>query len=245
MVPNTIYFAEQVGLDLEELRYLSICRDLATPYLPAQIKKRIDRSIFDLSLLLADKDYAAREKLQYGKFAFFSKGKIDYTPHFDHIDKLLDAIANRKICIVYYKAAGKSVGKEHKFAPSKFASMNNALYILGAGVLNDFKTIRHLSNFAVHRIQDVIITDKKFDFEIPEVEYEMFGMPWHEPKTFTILFKSGKVADYVRERIWAESQQLNEMPDGKLQLTVTTTSEQELMAWVRSFGDEVEAVKAN
>lgn len=233
----------RLGLEHEELRYLAICRDLATPYLPEQIKNRIDRSIFDFSMLLADKDYAVRENLQSPKFAFFNKGKIDYTPHYAHIDKLLDAMEQRRICLVLYKAAGKSRGKEHKFAPSRFASMNNTLYILGADVLDDFKSTRHLSNFAVQRILDVAITDKEITFDIPETEYEMFGLPWHEPKTFAIVFKAGKPADYVRERIWADKQQLDELPDGSVRLTITTTSEQELMAWVRSFGDEVKAVE--
>lgn len=31
----------RLGLDFEELRYLAICRDLASPYLSEQIKKRL------------------------------------------------------------------------------------------------------------------------------------------------------------------------------------------------------------
>ncbi|MBO4300622.1 MAG: WYL domain-containing protein, partial [Desulfovibrio sp.] len=45
-------------------------------------------------------------------------------------------------------------------------------------------------------------------------------------------------ADYVRERIWAESQKMEDTEDGGVLLEITTRSEPELMAWVRSFGDK-------
>lgn len=56
--------------------------------------------------------------------------------------------------------------------------------------------------------------------------------------TFRIRFTAGKAAEYVRERIWAEAQKLEETPDGGVLLEITTRSEPELMAWVRSFGPE-------
>ncbi|MBQ7609312.1 MAG: hypothetical protein IJU76_15295 [Desulfovibrionaceae bacterium] len=77
------------GLEFEELRYLSICRDLAAPYLPEQVTQRIDRSIFNFSMLMSDIAYADRDKVQGAQFIFYSKGRIDYTPHFEHINLLV------------------------------------------------------------------------------------------------------------------------------------------------------------
>ncbi len=230
----------RLGLEFEELRYLSICRDLAAPYLPDQIKKRVDESIFNFSMLMADQGFAEREKAQKQQCAFFSKGRIDYSPHFEHIERLVQAMEGKRICLVRYKAAGKSKAKEHRFAVSRIVSMNNALYTLGAGVTEDFKEMRHLTNLAVHRIKDVILTDKLVPFAIPDADPGMFGLPWHEPRTFRIRFKPGKVADYVRERIWADNQRLEELEDGSLLLELTTRSEPEVVAWVRSFGEDAE-----
>lgn len=228
----------RLGLDFEELRYLSICRDLATPYLPEQIKKRVDESIFNFSLLMADAAFAEREKAQGPQFIFHSKGWIDYSPHFGHLEHLVQAIEENRICLVRYKAAGKQDVKEHRFAPHRIVSMNNALYALGAGVTEDFKSMRHLTNLAVHRIEDVTLTDKHITFEIPDSDPGMFGLPWHEPRTFRIRFKPGRASDYVRERIWADNQRLSELEDGGVLLELTTRSEPELSAWVRSFGEE-------
>lgn len=228
----------RLGLEFEELRYLSICRDLAAPYLPDQIKKRVDESIFNFSMLMADQGFAEREKAQKQQCAFFSKGRIDYSPHFEHIERLVQAMEGKRICLVRYKAAGKSKAKEHRFAVSRIVSMNNALYALGAGVTEDFKEMRHLTNLAIHRIHDVTLTDKLILFDIPESNPGMFGLPWHEPRTFRIRFAPGKAADYVRERIWADQQKLEELEDGGVLLELTTRSEPEVMAWVRSFGEE-------
>jgi hypothetical protein len=228
----------RLGLDFEELRYLSVCRDLAATTLPGQVRKRVDDTIFNLSVLMADRGFAERAKAQKTQLTFFSKGYIDYTPHFAHIEKLLQASEERLICLVRYKAAGKNEDKEHRFAPGRIVSMNGALYVLGAGVTENFREIRHLTNMAIHRITDLTLTERKFTFVLPEIESNTFGLPWHEPKTFCIRFKAGKAADYVRERIWADEQTLEDTKDGGVLLELTTRSEPEVMAWIRSFGDE-------
>lgn len=116
--------------------------------------------------------------------------------------------------------------------------MSNALYSIGATVTDDFKEIQHLVNLAIHRISEVILTEKSFAFQIPESAPGTFGLPWHEPRLFRIRFSPGKAADYVRERIWADQQQITDAEDGVILLEITTRSEPELMAWVRSFGDQ-------
>jgi hypothetical protein len=147
-------------------------------------------------------------------------------------------VEERRICLVLYKAAGKSEGKEHRFAPGRIIGMSNALYVIGADLTENLLEIRHLSNLAVHRIQDVVLTERKYRMELPEASPDEFGLPWHEPRNFRIFFKPGRAADYVRERIWSENQRFEEHDDGSLLLELTTRSEPELQAWVRSFGEE-------
>jgi predicted DNA-binding transcriptional regulator YafY len=228
----------RLGLDFEELRYLAVCRDLAASTLPEQVRQRVEATIFSLSMLMADRDYAERDQAQKRQFSFFSKGKIDYTPHFEHLEKLTQAAEERRICLVRYKSGGKSEVREYRFAPGRVVGMSGALYILGGDVSENFKEMRRMLSLAVHRIHDVILIERRFDFDLPEAEPGAFGLPWHEPRTFRIAFKPGKAADYVRERIWADEQKLEELEDGGVLLELTTRSEPELMAWVRSFGEE-------
>ncbi len=234
-----------LGLEREELRYLAICRDLAGAVLPVQHLEHIDNTLMNLSVLMADCDFAHRDSIQGEQCAFFSKGKIDYTPHREHLDILTQAVEHQKIVLVRYKASGGATIKEHRFVPAKLVAMNNALYVLGATLLEDFSKVKYFSNFAVHRIQDAILLERSFRIDFPVINPQTFGLPWHEPKSFSIRFQEGKAADYVRERIWADEQRLEEIDEkegGGLVLHVTTRSEPELMAWVRSFGDGVEVV---
>jgi predicted DNA-binding transcriptional regulator YafY len=234
----------RLGLDFEELRYLSVCRDLAGPILPEQVRRRVDDTIFNLSMLMADQGFTARDKLRNAEFNFFSKGRIDYSSHFGHIELLLKAKEEKQVCRVAYKASGMEAYREHLFAPGHIICMSNALYVLGASVKDSFSEIHHLTNMAIHRILEVAETGRFFFFELPEMELNAFGLPWHEPKTFRIRFTPGKASDYIKERIWADNQKLESLADGGVILELTTRSEPELMAWVRSFGQEAELLPA-
>lgn len=230
----------RLGLEFEELRYLAICRDLAAPYLSEQVRERVDRSIFSFSMLMADQDYAERERVQKKHVGYCAKGWIDYTPYFEFLEKLVEAIDKKIICLVLYKASINKPSKEHRFAPNRIVSMNNALYALGVDVTDDFKGVRHLTNLAIHRIKDITLTERKVGFPIPEADLGLFGLPWHEPRVFRIHFTSEKAIQYVRERIWSDKQKMKRQKDGSLILEMVSRSEPEVVAWVRSFGEDAE-----
>ncbi len=234
--PSTTH--HQLGLNFEELRYLRLCRDLGENVLPRQVCGRIDESIFRFSLLMAEATALEKDRLKEPQFAFFAKGRIDCSPFSHIIDMLLEAQATSRICLVNYRAAGSQVCKLHQFAVGRLVCMNNALYALGADVDEDFVNMRHPGSLAIHRIKSVEITSHPVKFKLPEADPGTFGLPWHEPRDFHIHFSAGRAADYVRERIWADSQTLEELADGSLILHITTRSEPELTAWVRSFGDD-------
>lgn len=231
------------GLDFEELRYLAICRDLATPYLSQQAQQRVDESIFSMSMLLADPAYANREEAQKPQYHFFSKGRIDYTPHHEHLELLVEAQTQKLACLILYRAVGKDNTREHRFAINQLLSMNNAIYALGAILTDDFKSVCHFAHLAIHRIVDVTLTNKHFAIQFPQFDRELFGLPWHEPRKFSIHFKAGKAAEYVRERIWSDTQTIKTQDDNSIILEIMTHSEPELLAWVRSFGDEANIVE--
>ena len=48
----------------------------------------------------------------------------------------------------------------------------------------------------------------------------------------------GFAAGFVAERIWSPDQQIERLPDGKIHLSFSVSSEPELVAWLLSFGDE-------
>lgn len=233
ILPQT---GQPFGMHCEEIRYIALCKELAAPYLPKQILKRIDTSISHLFLTLMEPSSAGDKENVY---AFFSKGHIDYTPHFKHLELLEQAIAEKQICRILYRASGRQEAREHCVLPLRLVSMNNALYLIGAAPTEDMTNIRYHTNMAIHRIQKLELTQARYTAALPEEDADnLFGLPWHEPRTFHIHFNPGKPSDYVRERVWSNSQVMHPLADGSLLLQITTRSEPELLAWVRSFGPE-------
>ena len=57
-----------LGLDCEELRFLQICRDLACSYLPSQVQRRVDDSLFRLAMQLADTSATLHDTLDAAGF---------------------------------------------------------------------------------------------------------------------------------------------------------------------------------
>lgn len=225
-------------LEVRELRYLAICRDLAEPYLPAQLFMAFDRDLRRLALFLCDESNFPQPNKP---FAFFSKGYIDYTLFFDEIDRIAQAIDEKMVLQLDYKALGADEVKHYLFAPHRIAGVNGALYVLGA-VVNPDLSFSFRSSFAIHRINKVTLSGERFAVALTELDDRFYGLPWHEPRTFVIHFKAGKSTDYVRERMWTKNQRLRDLANGDLELELTTTAEAELLAWVRSFGSEAQLI---
>lgn len=231
-----------LNLDFNELRYLRLCRELLLPCLTPQAAAALDESLFKFALFMAETDLSQQDK---GQFAFFSKGRIDYTAQRQNIASLIEAQAGRRVCRVEYQALGSHEPRLHNFVPSRLISMNQALYALGADTDADMQELLYPVNLAVHRIRSLTITNVSVDFALPDGDPGTFGLPWHEPVAHRIHFRAGKAADYVRERVWAAHQEMIELPDGSLELRITTRSTPELMAWVRSFGEEATLLPAD
>lgn len=190
-------------------------------------------------MLLADREYAEREKVQREQIGYCLKGRIDYTPFLEILDKLVIAMEEKRICIVRYKPPAKEIS-EHRLAVSRIIAMNNALYVLGASVSESMEEITKLTYLAVHRVKEITLTDKKWRFSMADVELRLFGLPWHDPRLFRIKFSSRGAAQYVRERVWSELQKISELPDGGIVLEMVSRSEPEVIAWIRSFGEDAQ-----
>lgn len=227
-----------LGIHSEEVRYLSVCRDLALPTLPAEIISRVDDTIFNLSMRLTERE--RQSELGQPVISFFNKGRIDYKGFFPTLQKMQTAIEKKQICRIFYRALGTDEGRWHDFLPHKLVCMNQVLYFYGALLnKNDLEKIEHFNTLALHRMEEVIFTSHTSGVEFPVEDSGAFGMPWHRPCVSRVHFRKGKAARYVAERIWSVPQQIEWLEDGSLELEIVVNSIPELTAWIRSFGDEV------
>ena len=221
-----------LGFSFEELRYLAICRDLAAPFLPEGVASRINRSLTTLALQLGEGPALTVAGEQIG---FQSKGFIDYTPHFPTIATLRQAIEKRQICEVVYRAGGRENDNTYRYAPGRILAMSGTLYMLGYRLSERSLLPERPTTFSVHRIKQVVPTGEHFRFNAADGDARAFGLNWHEPRRIAVHI-APEAVDYVRDRVWSDDQTIEEHNDGSITLTVTTTGEKELKAWVWSFG---------
>ncbi|WP_290920213.1 WYL domain-containing protein [Halodesulfovibrio sp.] len=229
------------ALDFEELRFLNIYKDLAHKILPTEAAKRIGSTIMNLSCLLSDRDYPERHNAQQQQVWFSTKGYIDYSMHQKEINTFLSAITNKKFCYVTYTPLRSATPKEYFYAPERIVFSNNAYYVLGHKVSRNNNQEIRPTNLAVHRIKEVTPTNQTFSYEVKENNLGYFGLKWHEPKEFSIFF-TPKVAPYIKERTWSSYEYIEEDDEGNVVLTIASTSELELEAWIRSFGSDAELI---
>ncbi|OCG58805.1 hypothetical protein A9G41_10365 [Gilliamella sp. Nev5-1] len=223
-----------LGLDYQELQYLSICQELSKPFLPEEVIKRIDKILLQFSMLLLESDSAKCSPMSKS-IVFLSKGQIDYTEKLDLIENILNCIEKQFFCHIHYIASDSKEGKSYYFVPQKLIAMNNALYVYGAITNNIATELVHTICLAIHRIKKLDLIKQTTSISISSLNINTFGLPWHEPRTFSIKFTKD-AANYVKERIWCHGQKIEQIDNGEIILTVTTSSEPELKAWVRSFG---------
>lgn len=240
--------ANSLGLDVEEVRYLSICRDLADPFLSDEIKDRIDKRILSMAIELIGENRTYENgvgQLIEPEYSFFMKGKIDYSKSSNVIKQLEAAIKKNTIVNVDYFSVNSGSEKSINFIPLKIICNNSAIYIIGCRLNDNYDLVESKKiSLAVHRIKDVFLTDKTFKVQSLPNELMDFGLPWESSLTeFLIRFKAGRVIDYIKERIWAKDQKIRLLPNGDLELSFKTKSVPEVYAWCRSFGDQVALVK--
>ena len=238
-----------LGLDTAELHYLSVCKDLAAPYLSDDVAERLDKIIMDVSINSLGKgadDNKVYSQIIHPDYNFYSKGRIDYEPYVDTISRIEQAVRELQAVKLKYASANSNAVKDIIMVPMSFAVLGGAIYALGEQLKDDFSK-DHVISLAVHRIQGVEDTGRIFkESDLPFISYRDFGLPWQEtPSEFCIVIKAGTAANYVRERTWAGGQKLEDLPNGDVRLTFKSRSLREIITWCRGFGDKLVSVSVD
>ncbi|WP_085581018.1 helix-turn-helix transcriptional regulator [Thalassospira mesophila] len=218
-----------LGFSFEELHFLAICRDLATPFLSKDATDRIGKTLANIALGLGE-DSPTSVPIR-----FHSKGVIDYTPHLTTLSMLREAIKHKKICEIQYIATGRKIEKSYRYAPGRILIMGGTIYVHGYQMEETSLLPGRPTTFSLHRITQITTAQEYFLFNADADEVRCFGLSWHEPLRMKIHI-APQAADYVRDRIWSDDQIIEDHPDGSLTLTFVTTSQKEVNAWVMSFG---------
>jgi predicted DNA-binding transcriptional regulator YafY len=157
-------------------------------------------------------------------------------------DALAKATAHRHQIEVAYRKPGQREVERRLLDPYHLANINSEWYLFAYD--HDRKDIR---TFVPGRVQTVKATGKTFErqpkFSLEKRLRDSFGVQSGHGEYEVALRFNERVADYIREKKWHESQQLREVKNGGVELKLTLSSLAEIQRWVLSWGGDVTVLK--
>jgi len=143
------------------------------------------------------------------------------------------AIKKRSIEMAYYTMSRKKESKR-KVDPYKIWFLNGTFYLIGHCHVRDEVRI-----FALDRIK--MLHQTKDTFEIPEdFSFEefigpSFGVFQGQPIHIKVWFSSD-VAGYIKEKIWHDTQEIEDQTDGSIIFEAEVAGIDEIRFWIMSWG---------
>jgi predicted DNA-binding transcriptional regulator YafY len=168
-----------------------------------------------------------------------------YLPDAAIFSELAQAIQNEEVVEFGYKKLDAKAFEKRLVEPWHLACVSGQWYLLGYDRIREARRI-----FVLARIQNVSRTAHELskptpsDAEIQQLFENSFQIWQSENAKLEqiVLRFSGRAAQLVRERDWHSSQQIQELADGNLELSLTLNSLEEIVSWILSWGKDCEVV---
>ncbi len=155
----------------------------------------------------------------------------------DIFDALGKAASHRQQLQLTYRKPGKKETETRLIDPYHLANINGEWFLFAYD--HDRRDIR---KFVPARIQAIEKTGKTFvrpqKFSIEKRLQGSFGVHSAEGEFKVVIRFTEKVADYIREKKWHDSQELRELKNGALELRLKLSSLAEIERWLMGWGGE-------
>jgi predicted DNA-binding transcriptional regulator YafY len=157
----------------------------------------------------------------------------DYSEKQDVIAILIDATLHQRQVRMAYFSFNSRRTKSYTLDPYRVVYYHGGLYLYARA--HEYGEVR---TFAVERIERIELLDLNFqvpaDFNVSEYAKGAFGIAGGRPESVEIAFEAA-MAGYIRERVWHESQRIEERPDGSVVLRMSVAPGWELRSWIKGF----------
>jgi predicted DNA-binding transcriptional regulator YafY len=152
-------------------------------------------------------------------------------------DTLAKATAGRRQLQISYRKPGHPQAEQRVVDPYHLANINGEWFLFAYDHLrNDLRT------FVPARIKAIRPTGKTFErrrkFSLAERLRGSFGVQSGHGEFDVVIRFQERVADYIREKRWHESQRLRELKGGGVELRLNLSSLSEVGRWVLSWGGD-------
>ena len=157
-------------------------------------------------------------------------------------DALAKAAARREQIELAYRKPGQAKSEARIVDPYHLANINGEWYLFAYDhARKDIRT------FAPARIRSVKATGKIFErpqkFSLEKRLRDSFGVHSGQGEHEVVIRFNARAADYVREKKWHESQQLRDLKNGGVELSLKLSSLLEIERWVLSWGGDAKVLK--
>ena len=153
----------------------------------------------------------------------------------DIVARLLEATLHFRVTSMRYHSVSSGRVKDYVLHPYRLAFAQGGLYLLAH--VPAYEAVR---TFAVDRIKSVSIEKQTFTppRDVPEDFFaNSLGVSTGTgpPERVEIAFDAS-IAPYVRARVWHASQEVRDLDDGALLLTLRVCHDWALRSWILSWG---------
>ena len=157
-------------------------------------------------------------------------------------DALAKAAAHRQQIELTYRKPGRADTEQRIVDPYHLANINGEWYLFAFDQLR-----QDIRTFAPARIQNVKATGKTFPrpqkFSLEKRLRDSFGVQSGEGQHDVVIRFDARVADYVREKKWHESQELRELKGGAVELRLKLSSLKEIERWALGWGGDAKVIQ--
>lgn len=166
----------------------------------------------------------------------------DYADRAALIERIQEAVAARRKLEIRYRGYGRADAHTHVFHPYALTWWDGTLYLVGRSELRGA-----IRKFVVERIENLGECRDTFtipeDFEVEDYLEESFGM-YHEGTMRDVRIEfDPAMRQFLREREWHPSQQIEETTDGRLVLRLRVAGLEDILRWVLRFGREARVLE--
>jgi proteasome accessory factor B len=180
-------------------------------------------------------------------FVARSPRTVSYDAHAATIEALARAMPADRKCRVEYQKPGADATDAHLFWPYYVAYVDGLLYLRGHSELRGGERTLRLDRIRrIEVLQDRFERPEEFRAENLDAEsifsgsFQIIEAPDREE--VALEFAPGS-ARFVRERRWHPSQEVVDLPGGKIRLTLQVPLSVELTQWILSYGEEVKVLE--
>jgi len=157
----------------------------------------------------------------------------DYSQKQDAIASVIDAILHQRQARIAYFSFNSKKTKTYTLDPYRLVYFRGGLYLYARA--HEYGEVR---TFAVERIEKIEVLDLNFKsqeaFDASEYVRGAFGIAGGKPEPVELVFEPSQ-SGYIRERVWHESQQIEEKSDGSTVLKMNVYPSPELKSWIKGF----------